>query len=94
MKIYKRTIVRLFFTVEVMVFVAVYLFGGNGLQYLHRLQDENMQLNDEIILLEQEIELIDQQIVSWQSDDFYKEKIAREKLQMARKDDEIYFVDQ
>ena len=92
MKIYKRTIVRLFFAVEVMVFVGVYLFGGNGLQYLRRLQNENQKLKNEIGTLEAEVKVIEQQIVAWQADDFYKEKIAREKLQMARKGDEIYFL--
>ena len=94
MKIYKRTIVRLFFVVEVMVFVGVYLFGGNGVQYLRRLKDENQNLKNEVLQIQAEVKVIEQQIASWKADDFYKEKIAREKLQMARKGDEIYFIEQ
>jgi len=93
LKIYKRTIVRLFFTLEVIVFVGVYLFGGSGLQYLRVLRNENEKLKNEIVKLEADVKSIELQIASWQSDDFYKEKIAREKLQMAKKGDEIYFVE-
>ena len=92
-KIYKKTIVRLFFLIEVIIFVGVYLFGANGLQYLIRLQNENNQLKNEIVDLQKEVKIVEQEIVSWQSDDFFKEKIAREQLQMARKGDEIYLVD-
>jgi len=84
----------LFFVVEVMVFVGVYLFGGNGVQYLRRLKHENQLLKNEIVQLESEVKLIEQQIVAWKADDFYKEKVAREKLQMAKKSDEIYFIEQ
>jgi hypothetical protein len=28
----------------------------------------------------------------WKSSDFYKEKFARERLQMAKQEDEIYFI--
>lgn len=94
MKIYKRTIVRLFFAIEIMVFVGVYLFGGNGVQHLRRLKDENQKLKNEVVHLQIETKLVEQQIASWQADDFYKEKIAREKLQMAKKGDEIYFIEQ
>jgi cell division protein FtsB len=79
--------------VEVMVFIGVYLFGGNGLQYLHRLQNENHKLEHEIIVLQTQVKEIESQIAAWQADDFYKEKIAREKLQMAKKDDQIYFIE-
>ena len=41
-----------------------------------------MQLKNEIAQLEKEM-------YAWQTDDFYKEKIAREQLQMARKGDEL-----
>jgi len=92
MKIYKRTIFRLFFFIEVAIFVGVYIFGGNGMQYSHRLECENEELFAEVSALKKEVGQIEQQIVHWESDDFYKEKVAREKLQMARKNDQIYFV--
>ena len=93
MKIYKRTILRLFFAVEIVIFVSVYLFGGNGLQYLTRLKSENNSLYFEIVSLKKDITELEKQIEDWQSNDFYKEKYARERLQMAKKGEMIYFVD-
>jgi len=29
---------------------------------------------------------------AWQTDDFFKEKVAREQLQMARKGDELFYI--
>jgi len=93
LKIYKRTILRLFFAVEIVIFVSVYLFGGNGLQYLTRLKSENNSLYFEIVSLKKDITELEKQIEDWQSNDFYKEKYARERLQMAKKGEMIYFVD-
>ena len=92
MKIYKKTIFRMFFVIEIFIFVGVYLFGGNGLQYLACLKKENYKLYDQVVALKHEIVKLEKDIVDWNSNDFYKEKIAREKLQMARKGDQIYFL--
>jgi len=93
LKIYKRTILRLFFAIEIVIFVGVYLFGGNGLQYLTRLKSENSTLYFEILSLKKDISNLEKQIEDWQSNDFYKEKYARERLQMAKKGEVIYFLD-
>jgi len=92
-KIYKRTILRMFFVIEIFIFAGVYFFGGNGFQYLNRLKGENQELYGQILDLKNEIAGLEKGISDWNSNDFYKEKIAREKLQMARKGDQIYFLD-
>jgi len=83
----------MFFVIEIFIFLGVYFFGGNGLQYLTRLKNENKQMHDQLQYLKQQMVALEKDIHDWNSNDFYKEKIAREKLQMARKGDQIYFLD-
>jgi len=92
MKIYKRTLVRLFFAIEIIVFITVYMFGSNGLQFLRRLQEDNNRLVCHIADLQKKIDSLQQEISDWQSSDFFKEKVARENLQMAKSGDQIYFL--
>ena len=42
--------------------------------------------------LQQEVKTIQEDIDLWKTDDFYKEKIAREQLQMARKGDKLFYI--
>jgi len=90
MKTFKRTMLRIFFAIEVCVFAGVYLFGPSGLQTMMRLEKENSVLNAEITQLQQEAAEWEQKIAHW--DDFSKEKIAREQLQMARTGDQIFYL--
>lgn len=92
MKTFKRTMLRVFFAVEVCVFVGVYLFGPSGLQTMVRLERENSHLDDEICQIQADLDGWKDKIAVWQSDDFYKEKIAREQLQMARSGDEVFYL--
>lgn len=91
MRVVKKKILRLFFSVEVLVFTAVYLFGAHGIQTLMGLKKENNALLVDIESLKQEVVALESDIAIWQSDDFYTEKIAREQLQMAKKGDTIYY---
>ena len=88
----KKAAMRLFLILEMVAFGYVYIAGKNGMQslYTHRnivvdMEKNIMQLNKEVVSLEKEIYV-------WQTDDFYKEKIAREQLQMARKGDELFYI--
>lgn len=92
MRTFKRTMLRVFFALEVSVFVGVYLFGPSGLQTMLRLEHENVELDQEIEKLQVEVGSWEQKIIVWKGDDFYKEKIAREQLQMARSGDEIFYL--
>ena len=93
MKTFKRTMLRVFFAIEVCVFVGVYLFGPGGLQTMVRLENENKELDGQINELRTEVQSWEHKIALWQSDDFYKEKIAREQLQMARSGDQIFYME-
>jgi len=93
MRVYKKNLFLAFLSVEIIVFVSIYIFGSNGLQSLYKLQDENQSLSKEIFELQIELNEIDHQIADLNFNDFYKEKIAREQLQMVKKDDEVYILE-
>ena len=89
----KKIIIRLFLCAEVAVFGWFYYYGARGYLSVQELKRENIDITHHIAELQQEIEDVDRQIVAWSTDPFFKEKIAREQLQMARADDVIYLVE-
>jgi len=88
----KSYISRIFLVGEILIFVGIYFFSVNGLPKLSLLRDENKKLEQEIVLLQSEISVLDNEVVAWNTDPFYKEKVAREQLQMAREHEEILFI--
>ena len=88
----KSYISRIFLVGEILIFVGIYFFSVNGLPKLSLLRDENKKLEQEIVLLQSEISVLDKEVVAWNTDPFYKEKVAREQLQMAREHEEILFI--
>ena len=76
--------------VEIAIFGFVYLFGNHGINQLKIVQEENQSLLNEVNELKSEVKGLEKQFDEWKSDDFYKEKIARERLQMSRPNEHIY----
>lgn len=93
MKLVKRTFLRAFFVIEVVIFIFMYLFGAQGIRVLRQLQRENGALGNEIRQLNEQVEALELKTAAWQADSFYKEKIARERLHMARKNDLVFYVE-
>lgn len=92
MKTVKQAALRIFFAIEVMMFASVYVFGPQGMQVLRHVQQENMELEQHLDILRTEVKELEDTMMAWQTYPFYKEKIAREELQMARKDDQVYYL--
>jgi cell division protein FtsB len=92
MKEIKRIILRIFFGVEIIIFACLYICGPHSIQALMKLHNENDQLKMEIDQTQQELLELEQKIVQWNTYPLYKEKIAREQLQMACKGEEIYYL--
>lgn len=78
--------------VELCLCCYCYIWGKNGLIGIFYKRQENAAFEHKITALEDEIVQLEQEIIRWQTNDFYKEKIAREQLQMARADDEIFYI--
>lgn len=93
MKRLKRKILRIFFGLEIFVFALAYCFGSQGLYNLHALKRENATLAKDIFAVEVEIADLAIQVGAWQTEPFYKEKLAREHLHMARADEEIFLIE-
>ena len=88
----KKIIVRFILCIEMCVFCHLYLFGKNGLQLLQKQKADLSLLEREIARLQKDTELLETDMYVWQTNDFYKEKIAREQLQMARKGDKLFYI--
>lgn len=86
----KRIILRVFFSVEIGVFLFFYFFGAQGLPQLHSYKKQNTQLAREICALEKEVAGFRLALAEWDDHPFYKEKFAREELQMGHEQEIIY----
>ncbi len=88
---YKKLLLRIFFGMEIALFIGIYLGGSQGFSMLKMMKKENNLLIQEIVSVEGEVHLLEGECQKWERDTFYKERWARERLQMARSDDEVYF---
>ena len=82
----KRTIIIGLLSLEIIIFLLIYIYGSYGLREISVLKKENNQLQGTITQLQQDIADCKVELENI-SHPFYKEKIAREQLQMAHKDD-------
>lgn len=92
MTLSKKLLLRLFFGIEIVVFVSTYVGSSGGLSTVYAMKKENENLKNQLVDLEQDVKKIENEYKKWAYDPFYKEKWAREQLQMARADDEVYFL--
>ncbi len=90
--IQKRMVMRILFTVEVILFGWFYYYGMCGMCEISQLQVDNSVLEQQIAVVHHEIERKEQELCAWGSDSFYKEKLAREQLHMAKEGEEIYLI--
>ncbi len=93
MNITKKKLFRIVFGLEVAAFIIFYSFGPDGLYSLSALHSEIRGVRGEIETLEKEIAVLRVQNKRLAETSFFKEKIAREQLQMAREGDRIYLID-
>lgn len=86
-----RILVGVFLGLELILFGYVLMYGSHGVQALSTIERENKGILEKIEVIEGKIAHLQQAIQEWDHYSFYKEKIAREELHMARKDDIIYY---
>ncbi len=89
---FNRSVIYFAFTLELVCFVGLFMFGPNGVAKISTMQQQNKQIEQEINEYKIELTQLEKQIDDWYQNSFLKEKIAREELQMARDGDEIYLV--
>jgi cell division protein FtsB len=89
---FKKMFLKVLLLLEMAVFTHIYLFGKNGIQALQVQKNVVVTMKQNIGQLDNEVAKLEKEIYAWQTNDFYKEKIAREQLQMARKGDELFYI--
>jgi hypothetical protein len=88
----KRIFLRIFLFGEIVFFVTMYVTSPEGLASIENKKIENKQLALHIKTLTEEIKKLEDETKEWENNPFYREKVAREQLQMARPTDEVYYV--
>lgn len=88
----KKMFMKVLLAAEMVAFAHIYFFGSNGIKALQDQKNVVEDLKKDILVLDEEIEQLEKEMYAWQHDDFYKEKVAREQLQMARKGDELFYI--
>jgi cell division protein FtsB len=86
----KKIALRVFFVSEIAVFLFFYFLGSQGLSKLLAYKQQNQLLQKDIEALEKEVSTLRVSLAEWQALPFYKEKFAREELQMAYPHEELY----
>jgi cell division protein FtsB len=76
--------------VAVVLFMFAAIFGDRGFVQLANLQSEQRQLEEVAFGLQQHNDELRRRIQKLQSDDRYIERLARERLGLAKKDELIY----
>ena len=91
-KLFKKKGMRIFFALEIVFFIAFYLFGSEGIQRMMLMQQQERELDAKLHEAIIEVAQLNEHLEQWNTTPFHKEKIAREQLQMAREGDEIYYL--
>ena len=89
---YKKMVVPVLLGIELIAFFGNFLLADNGLRAINALKEENRQLSMHIDVLKKELFNLEEEILLRHKYPFYKEKIAREQLHMARKNETIYYL--
>ena len=85
-------LISILFT-EVVIFGIAYLFGRHGIKQIKLAQIENEQLFSELQVLKETVAKLEKQLREWESNSFFKEQIARERLHMSKSNEQIYYLD-
>lgn len=89
---FKHQIVRILLIGEVIIILFFLLLGSQGFITMRSLKNELKKIEQNIIVRELEIKNLENEYSEWESDPFYIERYAREKLAMARDGDIIYVI--
>jgi len=88
----KKLFMKTALLLEMVAFGYVYMCGKNGICVYRAQKNVVEDLKKDILVLDNEVAQLQKEMHVWQTDDFYKEKVAREQLQMARKGDELFYI--
>jgi len=78
--------------VELCFFLSYSIWGRHGVQAMRVLSEKNLVLEREIELVERDIAKLTDELEDWDTYPFFKERHARQQLQMAQDDDEVFLI--
>ena len=78
---------------ETLGFGTWYLVSDGGVRSALALRSECRDVEEKVTSARSDIEHIQKDLIIWQSEPFFVERYAREKLAMSRPDDLILFID-
>ncbi len=87
---FTRMMFKLLFCLEIGLFAWTYLFGVQGIHAVLMMERGDKQLKNSVENLKGEIKELEESIMLWKTNPFYKEKRAREQLQMVGKDESVF----
>lgn len=90
MTLFFKRLVLSVLLIESILFCVLYWFGPNGMHILSSLQAQKVYILADIENLKNDIAQIKQDLEYSQSS-FYKEKMARERLQMKKNNEIVFF---
>lgn len=80
------------FGAELFLFGLFYYYGAHGLRVVNQLKQENKLIELQIAQVKEEMAKLEEEITTWRTEPFYKEKLAREGLNMVREEEEVYLL--
>lgn len=89
----KKKVMRWFLAAEIILFAGFYYFGARGVKAVQELQKENAVITARLEKVHNEIDHLKKDIVARAQEPYFVEKIAREELHMAHRDDQIFIVE-
>ena len=93
MVITKKLLLRFLLIAEIFLAFLFFIIGPYGMIAVSKKMKEHALLRNNIALEKEEVMQLQKQIECYEYTDFYKEKIARENLQMARPEEEVYVLE-
>jgi cell division protein FtsB len=88
----KKHVLRIAWVLEMACFIYFYLFGAYGLTVLSGVRAENQAYQAELADMRFNIAGLQGEVDRWKHDDFLREKIAREELQMVGAGEQVYYL--
>ena len=73
-----------------MLLMIMAVFHENGILYAYRFEQEQVKMKEENEGLKRQNDLLMEEIISLKSDPYAIEKIAREKMNLAKAGDQVY----
>ncbi|MFA6065842.1 MAG: septum formation initiator family protein [Candidatus Babeliaceae bacterium] len=92
MVVYKKFIIPLFLLVEIIFFGVYYVYAPHGLSYLIKFSQENNDMRMTMRDIQHDIEVLTGQVQDSTTFAYYKEKIAREQLQMMLPNEQVFYI--